>query len=98
MAFEIKGRLIHVGTIAEFGEKKTKKREFVIKTVDDKYPQEIKFEMIGDRVNLIDKYEIGNDIDVSFNIKGRQWNDKWFTSIEAWKISGSEKNDDGIPW
>jgi hypothetical protein len=45
-----------------------------------------------DRCNLIDPYDIGDEINVNFNLRGREWTDpktdtvKYFNTIEAWKI------------
>lgn len=62
------------------------KREFVIKTDDEKYPQLVKFEAVQDKINmLLDKKE-GQQVTVHFNIRGRQWEDKFFVSLSCWKI------------
>ena len=68
-----------------------KKREFVI-TTDEQYPQTINFEIIQDRVNLIDGFEPGEDIEVYFNLRGREWQKdansevRVFNSLHAWRI------------
>lgn len=87
----MKGELIHIGSITE-NAKGFSKRDFVIRTQDEKYPQEIKFELFKDNAKKIDDITTGSKINVHFNIKGRQWNDKWLTSIEAWKIDVIELN------
>ena len=67
------------------------KREFVIKTTDDgDYPQDIKFELVKDKTTLIDKYNVGDRITVHLNIRGREWNDKYFVNLVAWKLEGPE--------
>lgn len=60
-------------------------REFVIET-EEQYPTKLCIQVSGK-----DKWEqwnvqVGNKYDVSFNISSREWNEKWFTSIDAWKI------------
>lgn len=66
------------------------KREFVIKTTDDgDYPQELKFELVKDKTALIDKYNVGDKITVHLNIRGREWNEKYFVNLAAWKIEGA---------
>ncbi len=64
-----------------------KKREFVIET-DEKYPQLVKFELVQDAVDKIDPFKVGTVVAVSFNLRGREWNDKYFTNLHAWKIEG----------
>ena len=34
----------------------------------------------------------GDEVEVSFNLSSREWNEKWFTSADAWKIEKSENN------
>lgn len=87
----MKGELIHVGSITE-NAKGFQKSDFVIRTIDTQYPQEIKFELFKDNTKKIQDITTGSKINVHFNIKGRQWNDKWLTSIEAWKIDVIELN------
>jgi hypothetical protein len=69
------------------------KREFVIET-DEKYPQQVKFELTQDYCDLIDTYKIGQSINVSFNIRGRAWTNKqgkdvYFVSLNAWRLESA---------
>lgn len=70
-----------------------RKREFVVEFADNPmYPQYILFQMVQDRVDLIEPYAVGQMVDVSFNMRGRQWNSpqgeiRYFNSLEAWRIS-----------
>lgn len=61
------------------------KYKFVGKT-QGAYPKEICFETLGDdkmaQFNLV----AGQNYIVSFDIESRRWNDKFFTSINAWKV------------
>ena len=69
-----------------------KKREFVVEYSENpQYPEFIKFELIQEKCDLLDKYSIGEDIDISFNLKGRKWTDphgtvKYFNTLQAWRI------------
>lgn len=87
---KISGKVIHVGEIETIGAKGFQKRIFVIKT-DDKYPQELPFELSGEKLTLINDYDPANEdlIEVEYNLKGRPWNGKWFLSAEAWRITGT---------
>ena len=70
-----------------------RKREFVVEFSENPmYPQFILFQLVQDRCALIDGYNVGDMIDVSFNLRGRQWNSpsgetKFFNSLEAWRIN-----------
>ena len=61
------------------------KREFVIET-EDQYPQLVQFELVKDKCSLIDKSYEGKNVEVSFNVRGREWNDKYFVNLQAWRV------------
>ncbi len=65
---------------------KFKKRDFVLKVTDGNYEQFIKLELHQDRCDLVDKIRIGEDVEVEFNLRGREWNDRFFTNLVAWKV------------
>ena len=85
MSYEAKGTLHQIGETREISETFST-RSFTICQQDDKYPQFITFELIKDRTDLIDSFKIGDDINVSFNLRGREWNGKFFNTIQAWRI------------
>lgn len=63
-----------------------KKREFVIQIEDGKYPQNIKIEAIKDDVLYLESYNIGDAISVAFNLRGNEYNGKFYVSLQAWKF------------
>lgn len=104
------------GKIKVIGEKQTfdsgfEKVEFVITTIDQ-YPQDIKFEVLKDKVENFLKYnKVGADVDVSFNIRGNEYNGKYYNSLIAWKVmnvsnssgnvtqsASNEEVSDGLPF
>lgn len=74
---------------------KFKKRDFVVTDNSTQYPQHVTFQLLQDKCGLIDAYQVGQEIKVSFNIRGREWADpksgetKYFNTIEAWRIEGT---------
>jgi len=65
------------------------KREFVVTTQDDRYPQDIKFECLKDNVELVNKLSEGEPVKVTFDINGREWNEKYFVNLKAFRIESS---------
>jgi hypothetical protein len=68
-----------------------KKREFVLTDNASQYPQYILFQLTQDKCALLDAINVGEEITVFFNLKGREWKSpqgeiKFFNSLEAWKI------------
>ena len=70
-------------------------REFVITTAD-KYPQEIIFQTVNDRMDIIAPYGEGQVVEVSFNLRGRQVGEKYYNTLDAWKVQGEVKQRDEL--
>jgi len=66
------------------------KIEFVVTDEDDKYPQDVKFELIKDKCDLISTFQEGEHVKVSFNIKGNEYNGRYFVNLQAWKVEYQE--------
>ena len=71
---------------------KFSKREFVITDGSSMYPQDIMFQLTQDKCNLLDGLTVGQSVEVSFNLRGREWINpqgeaKYFNSLEAWRIT-----------
>lgn len=61
------------------------KRSFVI-AVESNYPYDVCFDLLKDKVRMIDGFNTGDEIKVSFDIKSREYNGKWFTGATAWRV------------
>jgi len=61
------------------------KREFVI-TTEDKYPQDVKFEVVKDGCEKLDDYGVGDNVNVFFNIRGNEYKDKYYVNLQCWKM------------
>tara|TARA_S200002703_G_scaffold3018_5_gene4482 strand:+ start:8963 stop:9481 length:519 start_codon:yes stop_codon:yes gene_type:complete len=83
-SLSLKGKVCHIGETQTVSDK-FKKREIVIDTPGE-YPQKVAFEFTQDKCELLDKYKIGEEITVYFNIRGREWNGKYFTNLNGWRI------------
>jgi len=73
---------------------KFKKRDFVV-TTQDEYPQDILIQMTQDKCDVLNGYNVGDSVDVSINIRGREWTSpsgevKYFNTIEGWRINKLE--------
>lgn len=62
------------------------KREMVV-TTKETYPQDIKIEFVKDKTALLDNLGIGQEVEVSINIRGNEYNGKYFVNIQGWKIA-----------
>lgn len=78
---------------------KFSKREFVISDTSSMYPQDIIFQATQDKCSMLDGFQTGEQVEVSFNLRGREWTNpqgevKYFNSLDAWRI---EKVGQGMP-
>ncbi|PWJ42399.1 DUF3127 domain-containing protein [Sediminitomix flava] len=93
MSFELRGKL-EVLFDEQVISEKFKKREFVVVTAD-MYPQYIKMQATQDRCSLLDQFKVGDEIQVSFDLKGRPFTNRegqtmYFTNVEAWRITAPQ--------
>ena len=86
--YETSGKLKWIGSTQSFPSGFTK-REFVVTTAADKYPQDLKFEIVKDKCPLLDPFELGQDVEVSFDIRGNEYNGKYFVNLACWKIQAA---------
>ncbi len=66
------------------------KREFVVTTGDSKYPQDLKFEVVKDKCSILDSYKEGQEVQVNFDIRGNEYNGKYYVNLSCWKLSGKD--------
>ncbi len=87
--YEAKGRLKMIGEVQTFPSGFSK-REFVITTAHDKYPQDIKFEVVKDRCSLLDTFAEGQEVEVAFDIRGNEYNGKYYVNLACWKLQPAQ--------
>jgi hypothetical protein len=83
--YELSGKLKWIGETQTFASGFIK-REFVVTTTHDKYPQDIKFEIVKDKCPQLDPLELHQDVTVSFDIRGNEYNGKYYVNLSCWKI------------
>lgn len=88
MSFDISGKL-HKKFDTEQKSEKFKAREFVLEIQDGNYPQMIKFQLTQERCDVLDPYNEGDQLKVHFDLRGREWNEKFFTNLNAWRIEAA---------
>lgn len=84
MSFEINGTVYKIGDTQTLKNDFTK-RDFVIRT-DEQYAQILAFELVKDKTAMADKFKPGDAVKVSFDVRGREWEGRFFTNLSAWRI------------
>lgn len=87
---EITGIIKVIGDTNVFGSNSFKKRDLVITTIEQ-YPNDIIIQFTQQRCDLLDSLQVGQNVKVYINIRGREWTNpqgeiKYFNTIEGWKI------------
>ena len=86
-SFELTGTLKVLEDVQTFASGFTK-REFVIEVPDGKYPQMVKFECVRDKIDQLNSLSVGDELKVTFDIRGNEYNGRYYVNLNAWKIEG----------
>ena len=86
---EVTGKIKVINTTQEVSAS-FRKREVVV-TTPEQYPQHILIEFNQDKCDILNNYNIGDEVKVSINLRGREWvnpqgETKYFNSIQGWRI------------
>ncbi|MEZ4853616.1 DUF3127 domain-containing protein [Flavobacterium sp.] len=86
---EVSGRIKMIGDVQNITAS-FKKRELVV-TTEEQYPQHLMIEFTQDKTDLLNQYNVGEQVKVSINLRGREWTNpqgetKYFNSIQGWRI------------
>ena len=95
---EIIGKVVAVLELQSGTSKKGsewKKRDFVIETLDEKFPKKVCFTLFGDRADACPS--IDSVVNVSFDIDAHEYNGKWFNSVNAWKVEPAQAQQQAAP-
>ncbi len=87
---EITGKIKLINETQTFGASGFRKREMVV-TTNEQYPQMLMVEFVQDKCDLLNNYQVGQDVKISINLRGREWINpegvaKYFNSIQGWRI------------
>jgi hypothetical protein len=98
---KITGKIIEIKETQQVSET-FRKRNIVVEYVEDSaYPEYVTFELIKDKCDLVDGFEVGEEIEVSFNLRGRKWitpegETRYFNSLHAWRLEALNKNNSQV--
>lgn len=90
MPINMRGKLYEILEAKQVSDR-FRKQEFVIEVEDGRYTQVICFQVVNDKIEQLADFAIGDEVDVTFNIRGREWKSpsgevKFFNTLDAWKI------------
>ena len=62
------------------------KQEFVVEYMDGNFPSSAAFTAWDDKVKELARFQVGDAVKVSFAIKGREYNGRWYNDLRIWRI------------
>lgn len=84
---EVIGKIIHIGETETVGSAGTFKKRLVVVETSEQYAQKIPVDFVQDKTSMLDKFKIGDSVNVSINIRGNEYNGKYYCSLNGWRIS-----------
>ena len=92
MSLELIGKIIVLNDTQTF-DSGFQKRNLVIET-QEQYKQTIPVDFVKDRIDLLDKFKVGDDVTVAYNLRGNEYKGKYFCSLNGWKIQHASSTGD----
>ena len=94
MGMETNGRIHLIYETKQITER-FRKREFVVEiSTNPKYPQFVLFQLTGDRCESLDGFSPGDEVNIDFSLRGREWTNpkgevKYFNSLDVWEVKSA---------
>jgi hypothetical protein len=82
------GKILVIGQTESVGTNNFKKRLLVVET-EEQYSQKIPIDFLQDKCDLLDRYQVGQKVTVSINLRGNEYNGKYYAGVQGWRIEGS---------
>jgi hypothetical protein len=97
---DIKGKVDKILDVQEFSS--GFKKQVIVIEVDGKFPQKVAVEFGKEKIDLLSSVAVGNEVSASVNIRGSEYNGRYFVSLAGWKIdilsAGTSTETDDIPY
>jgi len=87
---EVTGKIKMIDQTKEVGSGGFKKRDIVV-TTDEQYPQHILVQFVQDKCDLLNNFQVGEQVKIDINLRGREWTNPqgetvYFNTIQGWRI------------
>ena len=87
---QLKGTILKIKDVQVISDK-FKKQEVILKQADTEYDADVPIEFTQDKgIELVKGLKVGQKYNISINISGREWKDRHFVSLKAWKVEKLE--------
>ncbi len=86
MSYELAGTVKLIQDVETFKNGSFRKRGIVVTVEDGKFPQDILLEFVQDKIALLDDVNIGDNVQITFDIRGREYNGRYYNNLQGWKL------------
>ena len=83
---ELSGKIKVLGETMTVGSAGTFKKRTLVVSTNEQYVQHIPIDFVQDKCDVLNNYKVDDDVKVSINIRGNEYNDKYYVSLNGWKI------------
>jgi hypothetical protein len=94
---ELEGKIIQINP-PQSGEGRNgtwKKQEYIVET-KSQYPKKVCVTVWGDRIDQFNLQE-NEDVKLSIELESREYNNRWYTDVRAWRVDRSSSNQSEMP-
>lgn len=90
---EVIGKVHQVGETQVVGSAGTFQKRTIVIATNEQYVQYIPIDFVQDKCDILNNYKVGQEVKVSINIRGNEYNGKYYVSLNGWKIEKTETNE-----
>ena len=90
---ELRGTIKVIAEPVRVSDKLTKQQMVLTIEEDTKYPQNIAIEFLNDKLDLVKKQSVGDKVAVGVNLRGNEYNGKYYNNIVGWKVANIINNE-----
>jgi len=91
---EVIGKVIHIGNTETVGSAGTFQKRLIVVATSEQYSQQIPVDFVQDKCSILDNYKVNDEVKISINIRGNEYQGKWYVNLQGWRI---EKLSEGQP-
>lgn len=89
---EILGKIKLIGETEVVGSAGTFKKRTLVVSTEEQYVQHVPIDFVQDKCAILDKYQVGQSVKVSVNVRGNEYNGKYYVSLQGWRIEADSPN------
>ena len=83
---EISGKVKVIGETEVVGSAGTFKKRTIVVSTEEQYVQHVPIDFVQDKTSILDNFAVGQQVKVSVNVRGNEYNGKYYVSLNGWKI------------